>query len=573
MSSQKRYKNPSPIEHIPEKALMVQAKHNDNILVPYHERAARRSPQWHLWKVAMDDELNSLRENAVLGTLITDLPKGRKGISSKWVFAIKRNETGEILRYKARLVARGFTQRQGLDYNRTFAPVMKQSLLRSVLAEANHEDWDIDQVDIKTAFLYGELDEELYLKLPDGSIRKLERALYGLKQAGRQWYSRFNKSLEAFGLHRLHGDPCCYQKRTGKDILIVMIHVDDAIITGNSPILIKEFKNVLKKEYKLTDMGPIKHCLGWEINRDRKRRILTISQRQYIIDLLKEYNVKDSTTKSCPASNINMIPNTATAPILDKPYLELLGAVLYVANSTRPDISYAVSELSRYSSHPSITHWKELKRILHYLNETKHHGLVYKGYHSPEITGLVDSSYARCPTTRKSRYGALLLHSGGAIDWRSKMQTVVAMSSMEAEYIGLCEAVKMATWMKSCMDELGLSRQSKIVIGMDNQSAMMFAEEAMVQDRSKHIDIKYHYTREQIGKGIIGLDYVPTNRLPADALTKPLPKTNIRIYRKEMGIHPVLRTQEQVSLTGHVGLQSSLDSSYNSSQVKVRNIQ
>ena len=554
-----RQKRPSIRSWIPELALSVQSVHTENIVIPMTIRAALNSPQRTHWKEAMAEELKSLHSNSVLGPTVKTPPPGRKSVSSKWVFAIKRDENGSIIRYKARLVARGFTQRQGIDYDRTFAPVMKQSLLRAVLAEANHEDWDIDQIDIKTAFLYGEIDEEIYLKLPDGNIHLLQRALYGLKQAGRQWYSRFNKSLENFGLKRLHGDPCCYHMKTKTETLIVMVHVDDAIITGTNPATIQALKMALRTEYELKDMGAIKHCLGWEITRDRKKRLLTISQRQYIVELLKQYHVKETKTKSCPSSNITLKPKDKMEPKLEQPYMELLGAVLYVANSTRPDLSYSVSELSRYSSNPSEVHWKELNRILHYLNETQNHGLVFRGEKSPIIHGYVDASYARCPVTRKSRHGALLIHSGGAVDWRSKMQTVVATSSMEAEYIALCAAVKMAKWLQTCMVELFLSRQTKIVIGMDNQSAMIFAEEQMVQDRSKHIDIKFHYTREQIQKGLIGLEYVPTNRLPADAMTKPLPQTKLRIFRKEMGIHPVLRPPINTSLKGSVRVQPCID--------------
>jgi hypothetical protein len=474
-----------------------------------------------------------------------------------------------LLRYKSRLVARGFTQRVGIDFDKTFAPVMKQSLLRAVLAEACHEDWDIEQVDIKTAFLYGNLDEIIFLKLPDGTIHQLQRAIYGLKQAGRQWYSRFNTSLELFGLRRLKGDPCCYHMRTGTETLIVMVHVDDAIITGSNPNTIAALKKALRDEYRMTDLGPIKHFLGWEITRDRKRRILTIGQRQYITELLKTYGVAETKMKSCPAANITLRPLQKSEPRKDKPYLELLGAVLYIANSTRPDLAYAVSELSRYSSHPGPIHWNELKRVLYYLNETKSHGIVFRGSQSPLISGFVDASYARCPVTRKSRHGAVFLHSGGAVDWRSKMQTVVATSSMESEYIGLCTAVKMAVWLHSCLKELQLSRQPKIPIGMDNQSAIIFAEEQILQDRSKHIDIQFHYIREQIQRGLIGLHYVPTNRLPADMLTKPLAKTQLRIFRKDLGIHSTLQAQEQVVLTGRVRVQPYLvDSTFKKKKKK-----
>ena len=244
--------------------------------------------------------------------------------------------------------------------------------------------------------------------------------------------------------------------------------------------------------------------------------------------------------KGSPASQtVKLVPTPPDTAPITHPYMELLGAVLYIANSTRPDLSYAVSELSRHSKRPSQTHWEELLRILYYLNETQSHGIVFNGNKSPSIHGYVDASYGRCEATGKSRHGAVLLHSGGAVDWRSKMQTVVATSSMEAEYIGLCAAVKMAVWLQSCMQELKLSRQPRIIIGMDNQSAMIFAEEQIVQDRSKHINIKFHYSREQIQKGIIGLEYVPTKRLPADMLTKPLQPTSMRIFRKEIGIHRI----------------------------------
>ena len=550
-----RKRTPRPGDDFPDCALNAQGVHSDDITCPLTYRQALASPQKAEWIASMHDELKSLRENDVFGPAIKTIPRGKKGISSKWVFVIKRDENGKLLRYKARLVARGFTQRAGIDYDKTFAPVMKQSLLRTVLAEACHNDWEIDQIDIKTAFLYGKLDETIFLKLPDGTFHHLQRALYGLKQAGRQWYARFHKSLERFGLQRLHGDPCCYHMYENNETLIVMIHVDDAIITGSNPVTISALKQSLRDEYRMTDLGAIKHCLGWEISRDRTNRVLTISQRQYITELLNTYHVSENKTKSCPSSNTTLVPIDKTTPKLDRPYMELLGAVLYVANSTRPDISYAVSELSRYSSHPGREHWNELKRVLYYLNETKNHGIVYQGSKSSIIHGYVDASYARCPVTRRSRHGAILLHSGGAVDWRSKMQQVVATSSMEAEYIGLCAMVKMARWLHSCMHELKLSRQSKIIIGMDNKSAIIFAEEQMVQERSKHIDIKFHYTRDQIEKGLIGLEYVPTNRLPADMLTKPLPKTPTRIYRKDIGILPILRPQDQVSLKGAVGIQ------------------
>ena len=307
-------------DHFPGFALTVQAVHSDGIMCPSNYKQALNGPQRKAWIASMEDELNSLRENNVFGPAVEKLPSGRKGISSKWIFVIKRDENGKLLRFKSRLVARGFTQRAGIDFDKTFAPVMKQSLLRTVLAEACHNDWDIEQIDIKTAFLYGELDETIFLKLPDGTLHHLQRALYGLKQAGRQWYARFHKSLEKFGLKRLFGDPCCYHLNSKTETLIVMIHVDDAIITGSKPETISALKKSLREEYRMTDLGAIKHCLGWEITRDRTKRILTISQRQYITELLITYNIPDEKVKSCPSSMITLHPLAKDQPKLDRPY-------------------------------------------------------------------------------------------------------------------------------------------------------------------------------------------------------------------------------------------------------------
>jgi Reverse transcriptase (RNA-dependent DNA polymerase) len=513
----------------------------DGIVEPRSFNEAMNSPQRAEWLKAIREEMDSLLENRTWSLNEVSLPSGRKCVNTKWVFKIKRDENGHIKRFKARLVARGFSQRKGVDYQRTFAPVMQPALLRVLMAIAAEENWEIDQVDIKTAFLYGKLDDDVYIELPDGTIRKLQRAIYGLKQAGRQWYGRFHKSLLKFGLERCKGDPCCYMKADGS--LFVMIHVDDAIIFGREKEDIVKLKQALKSEYKISDLGPIKHCLGWEINRDRKNGILTISQRQYIKDVLKRFGMEDCKVVSTPACpNItfrkSMCPQSSAdrKVMQDVPYLEAIGSLLYLAICTRPDIAMAISELARFASDPGIEHWKGVKRVMRYLKGTIDYGIKYGDERCGGLHGYVDANYGRCMDTRKSRYGGIIMMNGGPVDWRSKMEDVIALSSMEAEYIGACEMTKLIIWLRQCMAEIGRHQKEATTLKIDNLSAKIFAEEYMVQNRSKHIDTKFHYIREKIAEGMVKLVHQPTKQMPADALTKPLGPTLFKRFRKMMGV-------------------------------------
>ena len=444
-------------------------------------------------------------------------------------------------------MARGFTQREGVDYDKTFSPVLQPALLRSLMAIAAKENWEIDQVDVKTAFLYGDLDEEIYLKLPDGSIRRLRKAIYGLKQAGRQFNKKFDQTLKDFKMIRCSGDTCCYIREVDGEPLIVLIHVDDALIFGPNRELINEFKDHLRKEYTIADMGPAKYCLGWEIRRMRDKGLLSINQRQYTKEVLKRFGMFDCAPKRTPA-----VPGTVLTremqPKTDQekdnmksvPYLEALGCLLYLAICTRPDISFAVSELAKFANNPGREHWEALKRVMRYLKGTMEYGLSYGKGHL-RLYGYADANYARCPDTRRSRYGGLAMINNGAVDWRSKMQSIVALSSMEAEYIGGCELVRIMMWLKGCLNELKLDKGEAMAVGMDNKSAKMFAEEYMVQNRSKHIDTKYHYIRERVAEGMVKLFYQPTKEMPADLLTKPLGPTLVEKFRKMMGVRRVGR--------------------------------
>ena len=518
------------------------------VKVPNNYNEAISSPESKQWKEAMDEELKSLRINNTWVPGPAKLPAGRKTISTKWLFVVKLNEKNEIIRFKARLVARGFTQILGIDYDKTFAPVLQPALLRTLLAISAYNNWEIQQIDIKTAFLYSDLEEELYIELPNGqtnknNIRKLNKSIYGLKQSSRQWNGKFNESLIKLGFERLETDPCCYKRlnKRGEPIFII-IHVDDAIFFGPNINEIKEVKENLKQEYKISDIGEMKYCLGWQIIRDRKNKTLKLTQENYTKEILKRFKMDKSKPVSTPACP-NITYNRSMSPknkdqfnmMKNIPYLEALGCLMYLSTSTRPDISYAVSELSRFASNPGIEHWMGIKRVFRYLNGTINHGINYGGG-DLIIQGHVDASYGRCVDTRRSRYGCHFNINNGPFIWKSKMEKIVTLSSMEAEYVGACEASRLIEWIRQCAIEIGNVQEKPTILYTDNCSSKILADEVMVQDRSKHIDIRYHYIREKIKEKQLVLKYKSTKDMPADALTKLLsPKLFIK-FRRLMGI-------------------------------------
>jgi hypothetical protein len=527
------------------------------IVLPLTYEEAMNGSDKDKWKPAIDEEVESLLFNQTWDEKAIDLPNGRKCVGTKWIFTTKKDEQGKVVRYKARLVAKGFTQRKGQDYDKTFAPVMQTTLLRTLLATGAEKNWEIDHVDIKSAYLNSELDAEIYINLPEGiacqgsRVRRLRKALYGLKQAGRQWHWKYHKTLEKFGLKRCDTDPCCYWKMTKNGPIIVITHVDDSVIFSESKCEMIKLKKALTDEYKIKDFGPLKWCIGWNINRDRKKKTLTIGQEAFVLEILSRFGLENIRTRPTAADpNVNLTKQMCPSEReerLNQPYLELLGCLLYLSISTRPDISFAVSELSKFANNPGLDHWNGLLYVVGYIKRTAKHVISYghdcednRLFPASEVHGFVDANYGRCIDTGRSRYGGVLLKNGGAIDWRSKMESIVALSSMESEYIGACEFVRHSTWLRACLKELGIGDDSVIdlglKIGIDNKSAKMFAEERMIQNRSKHIAIRFHYIRERIADGTVKLFYRQTQLMPADIFTKPLGKKLFDRFRKMMGI-------------------------------------
>ncbi|CAK9803102.1 Retrovirus-related Pol polyprotein from transposon TNT 1-94 [Anthophora quadrimaculata] len=478
---------------------------------------------------------------------VTELPKGRKCIGCKWVFKLKTNTEGKITRYKARLVAQGFSQKKGVDYSETYSPVANFSLIRLFLALAVIFKWHTRHVDIKCAYLYGTLKEEIYMKLPplynakEGMVAKLLRPIYGLKQSGRNWNEELDVYLTGQGFKRMQSSSCVYKREDGT---ILIIYVDDIFIFAPDSKLVTDTVRRITEKYEAKDLGEINQALGVKVERNNAGNIY-LSQRLYIEEMLKKYNMTECrkvTTPLDPSLRISKedAPTTDTerSYMANVPYRGLIGGLMFLALYTRPDILFAVTKLSQYNSNPGRKHWQQAKHILRYLSATKDYGIVYKTNIKPKFEIYCDADWACDPDDRHSFSGMVMLFGGNIVKWRTVKQKSLSTSTMEAEYVSLANGVKEAMWLNMFMSELGLIDyvSDSLQINCDNQAAIDFAKNRMEKNRTKHIDIAYHIVRENLEKGLIHLTYVPSNENLADGMTKGLKKIVHDRYVKNIGM-------------------------------------
>ena len=492
------------------------------------------------WAVAMAEELESLHKNQTWD--LVPLPKEKRAIGCKWVFKKKEGIPGiEIGRYKARLVAKGYNQREGIDYDEVFSPVVKHTSIRVLLAIVAQFDLELEQLDVKTAFLHGDLEETIYMAQPEGyyvegkedHVCRLKKSLYGLKQSPRQWYKRFDSFMIQSGYHRSSYDSCVYLKKiSDKSFVYLLLYVDDMLIAAKNMSDVMILKKSLSEEFEMKDLGPAKKILGMEIQRDRKAGKLYLSQRRYIEKVLEKFGMQNSKPVSTPLAShfrLSAIQSPQSeieeAAMSSVPYSSAVGSLMYAMVCTRPDIAQAVSVVSRYMAHPGKVHWQAVKWILRYLRGSTKLGLMFDGNSSncTSVVGFVDSDYAGDIDKRRSLTGYLFTLSGSAISWKSTLQSTVALSTTEAEYMAAAEAVKEAIWLRNLVQELGLKQEVNSVVFCDNQSAICLVKNQAYHERTKHIDIKYHFIREAFTERNITVKKVDTADNPADMLTKIVP--------------------------------------------------
>lgn len=512
---------------------------------PITVKEAMSRPDGGLWRMAMQSEYEALMDNNTWD--LVDLPLGRKAIKTKWVFRTKKDVTGQIDRYKARLVCKGYTQRKGEDFDETYSPVVRHSSLRYLFALAVQYDLVIEQMDAITAFLQGDLNEEIYVEQPcsfeDKSeprkVCRLKKALYGLKQSSRVWNDRFDKSLKSLGLHQSEYDPCMYFKIVNGKIFILALYVDDILIFTNCMAMLKFFKEELCKMFKMKELGEAKQCLGIRITRSKDT--LALDQQQYIENILERFGMTDAKPVATPLNPSEKLTkefcprnDEEKAKMAKIPYQEAVGCLNYLAQSTRPDIAFAVHVLSRFNSNAGEKHWQAVKHLLRYLRGTSNHRLEYRKSIDGSITGYSDADWASDTDGRKSVTGYVFIAQGGAISWASKKQQAVAISTCEAEYYALSGAVQEAIWWKGLKSQL--TKEETLQVCCDNQSTIAVAESKGFHSKAKHIDIRYNFVKDAIGRETIKLAYIESQHQPADLLTKPLDRLKVYKLRETMGI-------------------------------------
>lgn len=499
------------------------------------------------WKKAMSEEIQCFNDNKAW-ELVDSLPTGATLVPSKWVFKKKTSEGGEV-RYRARLVAKGYVQKAGIDYGDVFSPVVRHSTLRLLIALAVKLDLKIVHLDVKTAFLNGLLEQPVYMQQPEGFVIKeneskvylLKKAVYGLKQSSKAWNDRVNKLLSELGYVRSKHESCVFIKKNKSLITLIALYVDDFFVFSNDCKELKFVKSKLSDNFDIKDLGEAKQCLGVRISRDYKSNTIFLDQENYVNQVLKNFcmeNCKIANTPMEGKMDYDNLSNNCKSDVnlSSLPYQKLIGSLMYLSVLTRPDITFAVNYLSQFNNNYTEYHWQCAKRLLRYLKGTKNYKLSFSKNNSSslDLLGFVDSDWAN-DCDRKSYTGYVFKLSGGPISWQSSKQKTTALSSTEAEYIGLCEASKEAVYLKSFLNEL-VGFKNSVTINNDNQSAQKLAANPIFHKRSKHIDVRYHFVRECIVKNLINIQYQETSEMVADVLTKSLCTVKHNYFVKKLGV-------------------------------------
>lgn len=498
---------------------------------PLTVQQAKESSESSQWRKAMDQEMESLRKNGTW--ILVDKPEGAKTVKCKWVFKRKLAADGSVGDFKARLVAKGYSQIAGVDYKETFAPVAQMNTVRALFAMVNQFNLELAQFDVKTAFLYGDLEETIYMDFPEGypnpknKVCKLVKSLYGLKQSPRQWNLKFKEFLTKFKLKQSLNDRCLYFNEDRS--IFVVIYVDDGLIASRNKKQISELLRYLEERLEIKHL-PCVSYLGFQVNRDRQKKEIVLHQANYVQRILERFKMTECKHASTP-EEVGQFSSEGSKLLTEEyPYKEAIGSLLYLVTCTRPDIAHAVSIASR-TSQPTIAHWNLVKRILRYLAGSKELGLRFRWEDDPKLCGYCDADYANDMETRRSTSGYGIFYGNALIAWRCQRQPIVSLSTTEAEYISGCELVKDLLPIREMLIELRMMQEVPTKVFVDNLSAVHIAKDSGGQQRTKHIDVRHKWLSEQHESKKIQVEFIPGEKQLADMLTKPLHKTKFQQNR------------------------------------------
>jgi hypothetical protein len=530
---------------------------------PRSIKEAMNRPDWPLFQEAISTEMCAMTDKQVYDTVAhSEVPQGQRVLQSRMLLNIKRDADGRLVKYKARLVARGDQQSEDLSFEELFAPTAASASFRALCARAAKKSYQIQQIDVSTAYLNADLLSDVYVRLPTelgGDIWRLKKALYGLRQAAKQWNEKLSEVLLWLGFQQSSADPCLFFRFFGDDIAFMLFHVDDAVVVGTDKAVSEAIEHVAT-QFKIKQLGEVETFLGIQVHREGRDKII-LHQSGYAERVVQTYGMMDSTSKPVPIPPGTKLFKEGT-PLEDvTTYRSIVGSLNYLAVNTRPDLSFVVSVLSRFMQSPTEDHLKVAKHALRYLRGTKDYGLVYNPCHIEGFTTpafeyaerqplmlYADADFAGEIETRKSTTGYILFFVGCPVLWKSGLQTMVATSTTEAEFIAAATAVQEALWFQEvvlCLtvnDNVGIvGEHDAIHYYGDNEAALHLIRNhtAGVSGRSKHIDVKFKFLRDRYMRGDISVHSVSTTNQVADCFTKAFNGNGMKIARARIGVSSV----------------------------------
>jgi histone deacetylase 1/2 len=494
------------------------------------------------WRQAMQEEIDALRKNGTWH--LVPYKRGMNVIDCKWVWKIKRKADGSIDRYKGRLVAKGFKQRYGLDYEDTFSPVVKIATIRLVLSVAISRGWCLRQLDVQNAFLHGILEEEVYMRQPPGFedekrshyVCRLDKALYGLKQAPRAWYARLSTKLCAIGFKPSKSDTSLFIYSKNGIIIYMLIYVDDIIVTSSSPEAVSALLKDLKADFALKDLGELNYFLGIEV--EPIKGGIIIKQEKYAGDILSRVGMKtckSAPTPLSPMEKLSKEDGRLLSPEDATKYRSIVGALQYLT-LTRPDLAFAVNKVCQFLHAPTSLHWTAVKRILRYVRGTSGIGIKITKSPSTLLSAFSDADWAGSVDDRRSTGGFAVFLGPNLISWSAKKQATVSRSSTEAEYKSLANATAELIWVETLLRELGVKLNTPPLLWCDNLGATYLSANPVFHARAKHIEIDFHFVRERVARKQLSIRFISTKDQLADGFTKALGTRLFERFRDNLNL-------------------------------------
>ncbi|SGY14535.1 BQ5605_C010g06226 [Microbotryum silenes-dioicae] len=493
----------------------------EDIEIPKTFEEAMKSPYRNHWSAAM--EVKWHEGIRVLGTI--------------WVYSIKRDANGKIIRFKARLVAQGFAQRPGIDYHDTYAPVARSLMILFLIALAAAQGLYLEQFNFDCAFLNGKMTEDVYIRYPKGwnhpqspgKCLKLVGSMYGTKQAPREWAT---------------ADACLYIKHSGSSFAIITLYVDDGLIASNNQSFLDSELGSLHKAFQLKRLGPVSYFLGFEIHRTKD--YILVHQSKYVRTMLEKFDFASPSKRRAitPMDDRPSLRIDAT-PFADVSlYQSAVGSLQYASTRYRPDIAIAVRAVAQKNSCPTVDDWAAAKRIFRYLNSTIDLGILYRNSSTTRLMVYSDASFADDPESRRSVGAYASMLAGGVISWQSKQQSMIATSTTEAEILSASSATREAIWLRRLAGDVGIPQAQPTIIQEDNAACIQIAKDPVDHMQTKHFDIAHLFVQERVASGEVELEYCPTHVNAADIMTKALGFQRFDQLRALLGMVSL------VSLTG-----------------------